>query len=143
MLVLPFLRAFLESFCFLESQALKYNLLAPALGRCRSARGAGRGSRVWMQTPPPGSITSAHLQDWPFPKHLISQTAQQFIMCSTAHHCISRCRGVSGCASPSLTGEARSMPVASPVVQVKGRPCQRTLLGQRVQRVQWRGTGET
>lgn len=52
MLVLCFLGAFLESFCFLGSQALKYNLLlAPALGRCGSARAAGRGSGVWMQIP--------------------------------------------------------------------------------------------
>lgn len=52
MSVLCLLGAFLESFCFLGSQALKYNLmLAPALGRCGSARGAGRGDRVWVQIP--------------------------------------------------------------------------------------------
>lgn len=51
MSVLCLLGAFLESFCFLGSQALKYNrLLAPALGKCGSARGAGRG-RIWEQIP--------------------------------------------------------------------------------------------
>lgn len=91
------LGAFLESFCFLGSQALKYNwLLAPAPGKCGSARGAG-GGEVWEPIPP-GSATQAPLEDRPFPKHFVSQIVQRFLTHSIACQRASCCPGVLGCA---------------------------------------------
>lgn len=87
-----------RAFAFWEVQALKYNLLlTPALGRCGSVRGAGGGNGVWVQVPT-GSLTRASLEDWTFPKCLISPIVQQFLTRSIAPQCISHCRGASGLA---------------------------------------------
>lgn len=126
---------------FWEAQALKYNLpLAPALGMCGSARGAGGGDGVWVQIPTESS-TRASL-DWLFPKRLISQIVWQFLMRSVARQCVSRCRGVSGWAHGAWSHLWSRVHTWWPPLWFRGRwdPGLRTLPRQQVRQ---RGREET